>query len=274
MINLLLFIFGGFFIVYDFILIALNPGTFLDNLISFTHIWSALGCYMIFTGIYRKKKGHSFWSSWKKWIKLTVGSLGIFCAVVSIINLCFILTPKIADLDENADYVILLGGGISKDGKLPSSVMTRVRKTGEYLNKHNNSICVVTGGTLKWLPYPEAPEIKRQLEKMGIESERILLEDQAKDTIQNLQFSCQLLANENNISTADVLESKIIIVTSRFHLRRAERLAKRMGFKKIKGIPTRCPLIYVLHNYVREICAYVKLNLRIILTGKPESLLS
>lgn len=273
MISILLFIFGGLFIVYDFVLIALNPGTFLDNVISFTHIWLALGGYLIFVGIYRKKTGHSFWSCWKKWIKITVSSLVSFGVLISIINLCLILTPKIADLDENADYVILLGGGISKDGKLPSSVMSRVKKTADYLNKHKNAICVVTGGTLKWLPYPEAPEIKRQLEKMGIESERILLEDQAKDTIQNLQFSCQLLANENNISIADVLESKIIIITSRFHLRRAERLANRMGFKNIKGIPTRCPLIYVLHNYVREICAYVKLNLRIILTGKPENIL-
>lgn len=274
MINILLFIFGGLFIFYDFILIALNPGTFFDNLTSFTHIWFALGAYLIFVGIYRKKTGHSFWSIWKKWIKVTVSSLAAFGVIISIINLCFILTPKIADLEEDADYVILLGGGISKDGKLPPPMMSRVNKTADYLNKHKEAVCVVSGGTLKWLPYPEAPEIKRQLEKLGIESERILLEDQAKDTIQNLQFSCQLLANENNISIADVLESKIIIVTSRFHLRRAERLADRIGFKNIKGIPTRCPLLYVLHNYVREICAYVKLNLRIFLTGEPKPLLS
>ena len=196
------------------------------------------------------------------------------CRLVSIINLIFILTPTITDINEEADYIILLGGGISKDGKLPYSVQTRVQKAGDYMSMHDNTVCVVTGGTLKWLPYPEAPEIKRQLVKTGIKSERILIEEESKDTIQNLQFTCRLLAKENDISVNEVLESKIIIVTSRFHLRRAERLAKRIGFKNIKGIPTRCPLIYILHNYVREICAYVKLNLRIILTGEPKPLLS
>ena len=47
---------------------------------------------------------------------------------------------------------------------------------------------------------------------------------------------------------------------------------ERMGYKNIKGIPAGCLAIYVLHNYVREICAYVKLNLRILLTGQPKSL--
>ena len=273
MIAVFLIILGILSISYDTILILLNPGTFWDNVFSFTHIWLAPGVYLIFLAIYRIKTKHSFWSIWKRWVKLTVVSLCSLAALISIINLTFILTPEIVSVEEPADHVILLGGGISKDGVLPKSVINRVEKTAEYLNKNPDSICVVSGGTLDWLPCPEAPELKRQLVARGVEPDRILVEDQAKDTIQNFQLSCKMLAEHNGMTLAEVLNTPTAVVTSRFHLRRSERLARRMGFTNIKGIPAACPPIYVLHNYVREICAYVKLNLRILLTGKPEKML-
>ena len=147
------------------------------------------------------------------------------------------------------------------------------QKAAEYLTIHQECVCVVTGGTLKWLPYPEAPAIKNHMIKKGIASDRILIEDKAKDTIQNLEFSCRLISETFEIPLQEVLESKVVIVTSRFHLRRAERLAKRIGYKNIKGLGSKCPAVYILHNYFRETCAYVKLNARIIFTGKPENIL-
>lgn len=270
--NIILIILGIISIIYDLILTFINPGTFWDIVVSFTHIWMALGAYLIFLGIYRIKTGHSFWRIWKKWIKITFVSLFSLGAAIAIINLIFILNPAVVSINENAENVILLGGGIDKDGKLPASVITRVEKTAEYLNQHLESLCVVTGGTLKWLPYAEAPELKNQLVNRGIAPERILVEDQAKDTIQNFQFSCKMLAEFKGQSIQEVLETPTAVVTSRFHLRRSERLARRMGFKNIKGIPAACPVIYIPHNYVREICAYVKLNLRILLTGEPRRL--
>ncbi len=271
--NIFLIILGIISIAYDFTLIAINPGTFLDIVFSFTHIWLALGAYLIFLGIYRIKTGHSFWSIWKRWIKNTFISLFGIGLIISLINLILILNPAVASINEPAENVILLGGGIDKDGRLPDSVITRVEKTAEYLSANPDAICVVTGGTLKWLPYPEAPELKNQLVKRGVAAERILVEDQAKDTIQNFQFSCKMLADYRGVGVQEILAAPTVVVTSRFHLRRSERLARRMGFKNIKGIPAACPLIYIPHNYVREICAYVKLNLRILLTGQP-SLLS
>ena len=272
--SILLIIFGILSISYDAVLILLNPGTFWDNVFSFTHIWLVLGAYLIFVAIFRIKTKHSFWSVWKRWVKLTVVSLGTIAAVISIINLTLILTPAVIGTEEKADHVILLGGGISKDGVLPKSVMSRVEKAAEYLNKNPQSICVVTGGTLHWLPYPEAPEIKRQLIAAGVSADRILVEDEAKDTIQNFELSCKKLSEFTGKSLEEVLNTSTAVVTSRYHLRRSERLAKRIGYKNIKGIPAKCPPVYIIHNHVREICAFVKLNLRILFTGKPEKLLS
>ena len=270
--NIILIILGIISISYSVILTCLCPGTFLDNLFSFKNIWAAFGIYLIFLAVYRIKTKHSFWSIWKKWVKLTFVSLTGLAGIITVINLAFILSPVTVKTNEKADYVILLGGGIDKDGKLPETVMLRVKSAAEYLKANPSVICVVTGGTLNWLPYAEAPAIKNQLIKSGIEEERILVEDQALDTIQNLKYSSKILADYKNVSVNEILNSSVIIVTSRFHLRRSERLAKRMGFKNVKGYPAACPKIYILHDYVREVCAYVKLNLRILLTGEPKSL--
>ena len=272
--NISLIILGILSIAYDVILILINPGTFLDIVFSFTHIWLALGAYLIFIGIYRIKTGHSFWSIWKKWIKISFVSLVSAGAVIAVINLIFILNPVVVSVNETAENVILLGGGIDKDGNLPKPVMDRVEKAAEYLNQHPETVCIVTGGTLKWLPFAEAPELKNQLVNKGVAPERILVEDQAKDTIQNFQFSCKMLAEYRGVSITEILEAPTAVVTSRYHLRRSERLARRIGFKNIKGIPVGCPVIYIPHSYVREICAYVKLILRILLTGEPRKLLS
>ena len=269
-ISIILFFLGILSISYDVILICTCPGTFLDNVFSFTHIWSALGLYCIFAGIWRIKKGQPFIKSWSKKLRIAVFSLVGAAAIISVVNLCFILNPVLASEDDEVDYVILLGGGISKDGKLPNAVVARGEKAAEYLNQHKNAVCVVTGGTLHFLPVAEAPELKRLLEKNGIESSRILVEDQALDTIQNFQYSCKMLADFEGVSQQQILDSRIAVVTSYFHLRRAERLAKRMGFSCIKGVGSKTPLLNVVHTYVREICAYIKLNLRIMLTGQPK----
>ena len=273
MLTILLFIFGTLFIGYDFALIISCPGTFWDNVFCFSHVWSAAGLYLIFVAIWRLKTGKSFWSVWKKWVKIAVSACVVTGVVISIVNLCFICNPKLANDEEPVDYVILLGGGIDKNGKLPDSVLCRVNRTAGYMNAHKNTICVVTGGTLHFLPYAEAPEIKRQLVAAGIAENRILIEENALDTIQNFKYSTAILCKHENKTTEQILQSKIAVVTSDFHLRRAERLAARMGFTNISGIAAPTPALKVPHSYLREIGAYIKLNVRILLTGEPKKLI-
>lgn len=283
------FFLGNLFIIYTVVLHILSPGTFMDIITSFCNIWLVAGVFLIWLSVYRLKHGYSLWSriqkKWKKVILIITGC----CVSIALINLIFILTPRILNLDKaaceesapekdacffngNQVYVFLLGGGIDKNGKLPKPVIRRVEKTAEYMKRNQTAVCVVTGGTLKWLPYPEAPELKRQLVRRGIPENRIFVEDQAKDTIQNLQLGTEVLKNELGVSTKTVLENPVVLVSSRYHLRRAQRLARRMGFENVTGFGSRTPLFHVPMAYLREICAYVKLNARILLTGKPERL--
>ena len=149
---------------YDFIIITLNPGTFLDNLTSFSHIWLIPGIYLIHAGIFRLKKQNSFFSSLPKAVKITEVILIFLFVIISIPCLYFILTPD-QNPQPNADYVFLLGGGIDKNGVLPTNVLYRCETAVNYLQNNPNTQVIVTGGTLKFLPFPEAPAIKAALEE-------------------------------------------------------------------------------------------------------------
>lgn len=269
---MILIVLGSVLVLYDLILCCVSPSSLIRTLFTINHVFSLLGGYLIFEGIYHRKNKKYFFGTLKKKIRITIGLIILSGILMCFIQTVFILTPDTVKLNEKSDYVIVLGGGIDKKGKLPLTVKRRLEKAAEYLILNPETTCVVTGGTLKFVPFPEAPEMKRQLINMGVSENRILIEDKALDTIQNFKKSADLLAQTQNRTIEQILESEIVVVTSNFHLARAERIAKRMGFKNIKGIKSGTPFYIVPISLFRENCSYLKLNLRILLTGKPNEI--
>lgn len=259
-------------IICNFYFIALqvaSPNTFLGTIFSFSSIWFILSVFFIVMFIFRKKR---LWKNAKKSTKKIVIAIISIGFVIASINLFFITHPRLTTGEENVKYVIILGGGITKDATISDSVKQRLKYSAEYLKKNPNSIAVVTGGKGHFSPCPESDILKPELESYGIESKRILAENKAKDTIQNFQYSAKLIAENQNISIQEVLDSEITVITSDFHIARAEILAKRMGFTNIYGAASKTPLLFIPNSYAREICSYIKLNLRILLTGKPKKI--
>lgn len=261
------FVIGELFILYGMLLHFMNPGTLFSELVSFCNIWILIGAIFLFLGTYRKNHQKSFIRALKRGQKIALACLMGAGLIIASINLYLIRHPALG-ASSDTKYVIILGGGIDKNGQLPQTVRNRIELAADYLLENKNAIAVATGGTLYHLP-PEAPAMKNYLISLGIEADRILIDDKALDTIQNFQNSCQVLADHENLPKSAILESKILVVTSFFHLARAQRLARRMGFKHITGLGSPTATIKLLDSYSREICSYIKLNLRILLTGKP-----
>lgn len=261
------FVIGELFILYGMLLHFMNPGTLFSELVSFCNIWILIGAIFLFLGTYRKNHQKSFIRALKRGQKIALACLMGAGLIIASVNLYFIRHPALG-ASSDTKYVIILGGGIDKNGQLPQTVQNRIELAADYLLENKNAIAVATGGTLYHLP-PEAPAMKNYLISLGIEADRILIDDKALDTIQNFQNSCQVLADHENLPKSAILESKILVVTSFFHLARAQRLARRMGFKHITGLGSPTATIKLLDSYSREICSYIKLNLRILLTGKP-----
>lgn len=243
---------------------------------SFSDCWLLLFllCLAAFLIIHKRpaNKKYIFLEQCKNKIRIAVKIIISIFLLIAAVNLFFICTPKVADGTVETEYLIMLGGGIKQDKTISATPLKRLEKSAEYLNNHPNTKVIVSGGQCNFSPCAEAPVLKYNLEKLGVDSNRIIMDDKAQDTIQNFIYSAQIIAEQKNISLKEVIEEPITIVTSRFHLRRSLRLAKRLGFKKVYGLASKTPALFVVNSYCREICSYIKLNLRILLTGKPESL--
>lgn len=129
--------------------------------------------------------------------------------------------------DVTYDAVVLLGGVGNPFGAMPDEPawndnVERLTKTYELLSTGRARVAIVSGGSygVDGLP-TEAAYLARQLEAWGIAKDRVLLEDQARNTRENATFTKALLEAKGL--------SKVLIVTSAFHLPRAAGCFRAAG---------------------------------------------
>ena len=212
--------------VYFVILQILSPSTFMATILGFSMIWILISCFFVFLIFARK---YHLWSKFPPFLKNFIPSFFGLVSILCVINLLYIIHPKTVGNETEVKYVILLGGGVTKDKKLSENVQNRCKKTADYLQKNTDAVAVVSGGLGLFAPCPESDVLKEYLVNLGISEERILCESQARDTIQNLEFSAQILADYENTNIQQILESPVLIVSSFNHLTRAQLIAKRLG---------------------------------------------
>ena len=246
---------------------------------NFSNVWLLLALLCFWAAhhiaLRGKENRYVFMQDFPRAARVAVVAI-VACGVcICAVALSFILRPVIdKGGGQDCEYVIVLGGRVGLDGTLPRGVQLKLAAAAEYATAHPDVRIIVTGGQLPFHRYSEAQVMAKELEGLGVAGERIFAEDQAQDTIQNLRNSASIIAREEGISLQQALTLPVTIITSRFHLRRAQILAGRLGYQNVRGIPTKIQPLNVLTSYAREICAYIKLALRIILTGQPASLVS
>jgi len=157
------------------------------------------------------------------------------------------------DKDVEADYIIVLGAGVN--GSVPSlSMVNRLTPTIEYLESHPDCVAILTGGQGQGENLSEAQAMFDYLTAHGVEAERLILEDKATSTAENLQFSFDIIGEELGSAT-------IAVVSSEYHLCRAKTMAKMLGVE-VFGIPGRTTYPVLRMNYfIRE--AFGMLHLRV-----------
>ena len=119
------------------------------------------------------------------------------------------------DWETEPAAAIVLGAGVN--GTVPSlSLRTRLEAALAYLEKWPAIPVVVTGSQGPGEEISEAECMADWLLARGVPEERILREDQADNTAENIRFSLALL-EERGIDTA----GPIAVVSSDYHLYRA-----------------------------------------------------
>lgn len=243
------------------------------SVFSFSFVWLFVGVvfFLRFLSIRRKDGDENFvpFGRLKPAVRrIIIAAAAVFILAASV-NLYFICTPAVSDGTEQIQYVILLGGGITREGKLVPAAERRALKTAEYMKAHPDVKAVVSGGKGPFAPCAESLVLAAELERHGVAADRIIQEGEARDTIQNFSYSARLMAQDSGTDVRTALSKPVAVVTSDFHLARAERIARRLGYTEVYGITAGTPRLFILNSYVREILAYCKLNMRILLTHKP-----
>ena len=148
---------------------------------------------------------------------------------------------------EQVQYMVVLGAKVRHDG--PSvSLWDRIYGAYDYMQSHPDVIAIVSGGQGLDEPMTEAEAMYRELVNMGIDPQRIWLEDKATSTWENLQFSLNLIEEKTGIRP-----KKLGVLSSEYHLFRASLFAKACNVEFV-GIPAHTSRpSQMINHFMREV---------------------
>ena len=160
---------------------------------------------------------------------------------------CIIIKASFGDPKQHCDYMVVLGAKVRTEG--PSvSLMDRIRAAKTYLDSHPDVIAVVSGGQGTDEPMTEARCMYEELVELGVDPQRIWIEDQATSTWENLNFSLNLIEEKTGTRPG-----KIGILSSEYHLYRASLFADACGVESV-GIPAATSrLPQKINHFMREV---------------------
>ena len=152
----------------------------------------------------------------------------IISILIFLIGEMFIINFSLSKPHKDADYLIVLGSKTNTYG--PSTdFKARLNLAYDYLTTNPNTKAIISGAKGDNEPISEALSGKRYLVDKGIDSERILLEDRSYSTLQNITNSKDIILKYHN----NLEDIKVVIISSNFHLFRANYIAKKTGLRNL-----------------------------------------
>ena len=175
--------------------------------------------------------------------------LVLLCIVVLAFGITegFIVKASFGDPHQHCDYFVVLGAKVRESG--PSvSLWDRIYGAEEYMKAHPDVIAIVSGGQGDDEPMTEGQAMYDELVKLGIQPQRIWIEDRATSTRENISFALDLI-EEKTGSRPHTLG----VVSSEYHLFRAGLIAESCGVDFV-GIPARTSrLSQFINHMMREV---------------------
>ncbi|MBQ7295330.1 MAG: YdcF family protein [Clostridia bacterium] len=149
------------------------------------------------------------------------------------------------------DVLLILGCRVKGDTP-EETLQMRINKAAEYLKDNKNVVAIACGGIVHDdQTKSEAQAIFEGLTQRGVEAERIILEDKSTTTKENFINAKKIIDSMgDNLSVA--------MLSSEFHLLRAELLAKKCGLN-VTTVAAPSPKDLRAKNYVRELFCFPEL---------------
>ncbi|MCY6370940.1 YdcF family protein [Clostridium ganghwense] len=241
--NISITMLGVIYVIYYFLLVIFG------GKISFSTFWLMLAIVMFLIGMIKKLEKN-------KKIKVNKSVKKIFTILVSLGAVSFIIIEGfiIASGSNNkfkqSDYLLILGAGLRGE-RMSLALSQRMYKSLEYIDKYPDVKIIVSGGKGPREYITEAEAMKRFLVKHGVDENNIVKEEKSTSTAENIEYTKEKLKQIDGRT-----DIKISIVTTNFHMFRAQFLAKRVGFDTY-AVPAKLHFLLIPNYYVREYFAVI-----------------
>ena len=166
-----------------------------------------------------------------------------------------VLTGSRDSVRGDPRIMIILGCQVKPWG--PSILLQdRLDKALEYFEAHPDTVIVTSGAQGADEPSTEAAAMRDYLVERGVPAEQILLEERSTNTLENIRYSLDVLAEHGYDVTAD-----IAVVSNGFHLARVRMIWGRVCGGTYNLSTLAAPSSHMpsrLKMYAREPLALVK----------------
>lgn len=135
-------------------------------------------------------------------------------------------------LPRKCGCIIVLGAKVHPDGSMSKSLQYRCEAAMSAWKDGAAPKLILCGGKVGEAPCAEASAMQAFLMEKGMPAEALILEDQSQNTVENLKFAKEIMA-ENGFADA-------AIVTSDYHVQRAIWIARKFAIRAC-GVPAKSP---------------------------------
>jgi uncharacterized SAM-binding protein YcdF (DUF218 family) len=161
-----------------------------------------------------------------------------------IYSLFLMIIPRRTDFD----YLIIHGAGLIDGNRVSKLLAERLDKAIDVYSKDPTpTIMIPSGGKGGNETVSEARAMADYLIEKGIPEDRIVLEDRSTTTLENIEFSKDIMDRRGG-------GRYIALVTSNYHVYRALRYSRRLGMK-CTGIGSHVAFYYWPSALIREYIA-------------------
>ncbi|MFT3876009.1 MAG: YdcF family protein [Propioniciclava sp.] len=180
-----------------------------------------------------------------------LGGLGVYAGLCFLVFLSAAVAYRRIPGGFPVGHVIVLGSGLIGD-RVPPLLASRLDAGIAAADaQHPPAVIIPTGGKGSDEKLPEGVAMARYLREHGVDDARIVVEDRARNTRENLQFSRALMPDP---------EAPVAVVTNSYHVFRTALLTRALGMRKARVVGAKTAAYFVPSAFIREFVAVMKEN--------------
>ena len=162
------------------------------------------------------------------------------------------LSPSGTPAESEGNVYVVFGAKVREDGPT-KTLAARLKRAAELLESDEDGIAIVSGGRGTDEPITEAECMRDYLVSLGVDESRIIMESEAHNTKENIEYSVRLTEKPG-------LDGRnIVCVSSDTHIPRIRLMCRRAG---VDAFYVKCETpekAYLFTTWVREYLSYVKM---------------